>query len=121
MHTSRLRMLTKQTIDYQRKTRVLAAKLPELREKVASLTFKGGSAKVTIQEVKAEEQRFQDLMATVKDLETQVKSYHGLPQDTDLARLELERLRVELRDLSRQRDSMFEGLVERETPRKPRY
>ena len=113
--------LTKQTIDYQRKTKVLAAKLPELREKVASLSAKEGTPKVTIQDVKAEEEKFKDLMVTVKHLEAQVKSYHGLPQDTDLARLELESLRVELRDLSRQRDSMFEGLVERETPRKPRY
>lgn len=113
--------LTKQTIDYQRKTKVLASKLPELREKVASLSAKDGASKVTIQDVKSEEEKFKELMATVKDLEAQVKSYHGLPQDTDLARLELESLRVELRDLSRQRDSMFEGLVERETPRKPRY
>ena len=112
--------LTKQTIDYQRKTKVLAAKLPELREKVASFSADSNS-KITIQDVKAEEEKFKVLMATVRDLEAQVKSYHGLPQDTDLARLELESLRVELRDLSRQRDAMFEGLVERETPRKPRY
>jgi HAUS augmin-like complex subunit 1 len=113
--------LSKQTIDYQRKTKALAAKLPELREKVASLSAKEGTPQVTIQDVKAEEGKFKELMATVKDMEAQVKSYHGLPQDTDLARLELESLRIELRDLSRQRDSMFEGLVERETPRKPRY
>lgn len=113
--------LAKQTIDYQRKTKVLAAKLPELREKVTSLSAKEGASKVTIQDVKAEEEKFKDLMVMVKDLEAQVKSYHRLPQDTDLARLELESLRVELRDLSRQRDSMFEGLVERETPRKQRY
>jgi HAUS augmin-like complex subunit 1 len=56
----------------------------------------------------------------VKDLEAQVKSYHGLPQDTDLARLELESIRVELRDLTRRRDNMFEGLVERESPKKSR-
>ncbi|KAG0647361.1 hypothetical protein D0Z07_7126 [Hyphodiscus hymeniophilus] len=112
--------LTKQTIDYQRKTKVLAAKLPELRDKVASLSA-NASPKFTIQDVKVEEEKFKDLMATVRDLEAQVKSYHGLPQDTDLARLELESLRSELRDLSRQRDNMFEGLVERATPRKPRY
>jgi HAUS augmin-like complex subunit 1 len=113
--------LTKQTIEYQRKSKVLASKLPELREKVASLSAKEGAPKVTIQDVKAEEEKFEELMATVKDLEAQVKSYHGLPQDSDLARLELESLRVELRDLSRHRDSMFESLVESETPKKPRF
>lgn len=112
--------LTKQTIDYQRKTKALASKLPELKDRVASLTASVGTLKITIQDVKAEEDKFKDLMATVKDLEAQVKSYHGLPQDTDLARLELEGVRVELRDLTRQRDHMFEGLVERESPKKTR-
>ena len=113
--------LTKQTIDYQRKIKVLAAKLPELKKQVASLSASTGGSRVTLQDVKAEEEKFKDVVATVKALEAQVKSYHGLPQDTDLARLELESLRVELQDLSRQRDTMFEGLVERETPRKLRY
>jgi HAUS augmin-like complex subunit 1 len=112
--------LTKQTTDYQRKTKALASKLPELRDRVASLTTSTGSSKITIQDVKAEEDKFKELIAIVKDLEAQVKSYHGLPQDTDLARLELESIRVELRDLTRQRDNMFEGLVERESPKKSR-
>ena len=112
--------LTKQTTDYQRKTKALASKLPELRDRVASLTTSTGSSKITIQDVKAEEDKFKGLIAIVKDLEAQVKSYHGLPQDTDLARLELESIRVELRDLTRQRDNMFEGLVERESPKKSR-
>jgi HAUS augmin-like complex subunit 1 len=112
--------LTKQTTDYQRKTKALASKLPELRDRVASLTTSTGSSKITIQDVKAEEDKFKGLIAIVKDLEAQVKSYHGLPQDTDLARLELEIIRVELRDLTRRRDNMFEGLVERESPKKSR-
>lgn len=111
--------LAKQTNDYQRKIKGLASKLPELKERVASLSAAAGTP-ITIQDVKIEEDKFRALMGIVKDLETQVKSYHGLPQDTDLARLELESLKMELRDLTRERDSMFEGLVERETPRKPR-
>jgi HAUS augmin-like complex subunit 1 len=110
--------LTKQTIDYQRKTKALASKLPELKDRVNSLSANLGNSKVTIQDVKAEEEKFKNLLAVVKDLEVQVKSYHGLPQDTDLARLELESVKIELQNLTRQRDSMFEGLVERETPRK---
>jgi HAUS augmin-like complex subunit 1 len=112
--------LAKQTIDYQRKTKALAAQLPELRDRVASLSAISGAPGVRIEDVKAEEDKFKDMMSDVKALEAQVKTYHGLPQDTDLARLELESVRVELRDLTRQRDSMFEGLVERESPKKPR-
>jgi HAUS augmin-like complex subunit 1 len=111
--------LSKQTIDYQRKAKALASKLPDLRDRMSSLVS-AGKPKIRIQDVKAEEEKSKALMVVVKDLETQVKSYHGLPQDTDLARLELERLRVELRDLIHERDSMFEGLVERESPKKVR-
>ncbi|KAG4443144.1 hypothetical protein IFR05_001376 [Cadophora sp. M221] len=112
--------LTKQTIDYQRRAKALSAKLPELRDRVASTSAGSGNSKITIQDVKLEEDKFKSMMETVKELEAQVKSYHGLPQDTDLARLELESLRIELRDLTLQRDSMFEGLVERESPKKTR-
>lgn len=112
--------LMKQTIDYQRQTKALASKLPELKDRVASLSASLGNSKVTIQDIKTEEEKFKNLLAVVKDVEAQVKSYHGLPQDTDLARLELETIKVALQDLTRQRDSMFEGLVERETPRKTR-
>ena len=111
--------LAKRTSDYQRRIKGLAAKLPDLKERVASLSATVGTP-ITIQDVKNEEDKFKALMVTVKDLEAQVKSYHGLPQDTDLARLELEGLRVELREMTRKRDSMFEGLVERESPIKPR-
>ncbi|PBP19737.1 hypothetical protein BUE80_DR009458 [Diplocarpon rosae] len=111
--------LTKQTIDYQRRAKALSSKLPELKDRVVSLSA-GAKTKITIQDVKMEEENFKALMETVKQLEGQVKSYHGLPQDTDLARLELESLRIELRDLTLQRDSMFEGLVERESPKKTR-
>ncbi len=112
--------LTKHTIDYQRRAKALSSKLPELRDRVASLSTGAGSLKITIQDVKLEEEKFKDLMEIVKELEAQVNDYHGLPQDSDLARLEVESLRAELLDLTLQRDSMFEGLVERESPMKTR-
>jgi len=112
--------MIKQTVDYQRKSKVLASKLPELQDRVNSLTGGVDASKITVQDIKTEEDKFRNMMTTVKELESQLKTYHGLPQDTDLARLELERLRVELRDLIRQRDTMFEGLVEKESPKKIR-
>ncbi|CZS92572.1 hypothetical protein WAI453_006688 [Rhynchosporium graminicola] len=112
--------LMKQTIDYQRRAKALSAKLPEQRDRMGSTATGSGPSKITIQDVKLEEDKFKAMMETVKDLEAKVKSYHGLPQDIDLARLELEGLRLELRGLTLQRDSMFEGLVERESPKKTR-
>ncbi len=117
--------IAKQTTDYQRRAKALASKLPELKDRVSSLSQDSRRGKekekITIQDVREEEDKFSASMKVVKDLEQQVKSYHHLPQDTDLARLELEGLRVELQDLTRQRDAMFEGLVERESPKKVRH
>jgi HAUS augmin-like complex subunit 1 len=110
--------LLKLTVDYQRKSKVLAAKLSELKSRVIPLRTGAGNPNITIQDVKVEEEKFAASMATVKELETQVKSYYGLPHDTDLARLELESVRAELKHLTKQRDGMFEGLVERESPQK---
>ncbi|OBT83568.1 hypothetical protein VE02_06936 [Pseudogymnoascus sp. 03VT05] len=114
--------LGKQTMEYQRKTKLLAAKIPELRERISALTASEGTGtiKPTIQDVVVEEKDFRSIEALVKDLEGQLKSYHGLPHDTDLARLELETLRAELTALKKERDGMFEGLVERESPKKQR-
>lgn len=114
--------ISKQNLDNQRKIKVLAEKLQELKDRTASLTAARGkdAPTVTIAAAKAEEDDLGELTTTVKELETQVKSFRGLPYDTDLARLEVERLREELRELSQQRDGMFEGLVERESPQKRR-
>ena len=112
--------LSKQILDHQHKAKMLAAKLPELKNRITSLSAGLGAPKPTIQDVKVEEEKFSALLATVKDLEAQSKVFHGLPHDTDLARLELESVRVELRDLTRQRDAIFEGLVEKESPKKHR-
>lgn len=112
--------LGKQTTEFQRKTKLLTAKLPELRERISTLAACEGTARPTVQDIGAEEKEFRSIEVLVKDLEGQLKSYHGLPHDTDLARLELETLRAELMALKKERDGMFEGLVERESPKKQR-
>ena len=110
--------LGKQTMEFQRKTKLLTAKLPELRERISTLAACEGTTRPTVQDIGAEEKEFRSIEVLVKDLEGQLKSYHGLPHDTDLARLELETLRAELTALKKERDGMFEGLVERESPKK---
>jgi HAUS augmin-like complex subunit 1 len=106
----------KQTVDHTRKSKAITAKLPDMKKQIASLSASNGTPKPTIQDVQIEEGKFRELMSMVRELEASVKSYHGLPHDQDLARLEVETLKVELRDLTKRRDMLFEGLVERESP-----
>lgn len=116
--------LPKQTLDHQRKTKHLAAKLPELRDRLAALAANPAAnsalPKPSVQELKREEERYREQQAVVKRLETEANGFHGLPHDVDLARLELAALREELKELERERDGLFEGLVERESPKKTR-
>lgn len=114
--------LAKQTVEYQRKTKVLVAKIPLLRDRLTALTTSsasGGIYKPSVQDIQALEGKYTQQAVVTKGLEDKVKSFHGLPHDVDLARLELETLRVELTELLKERDELFEGLVERESPKKP--
>ncbi|KAK3313903.1 hypothetical protein B0H66DRAFT_537153 [Apodospora peruviana] len=111
--------LAKQNLEIQRKIRTIATRLPELRDKVASLENSVGMPSPTIDQVQREEQAYLALLAQKKELDAQVKSFQGLPPNTDQARQELESLRTELRRVTNRRNAVFEGLVERETPKKP--
>jgi len=111
--------LAKQNLEVQRKIKTLSARIPELRDKVAAVANSVGMPNPTIEHVKREEEAYLTLLAQKNELHAQVKSFQGLPHDTDQARQELENLRSELRHMTQRRDAVFEGLVERETPRKP--
>ncbi|POS88355.1 hypothetical protein EPUL_000018 [Erysiphe pulchra] len=106
--------LAKQVINNQRKIKEISIKLPELRDRVTSLSFPSSEqSTVTIHDVMSEEKKFNELLRIVQELELEVKSYHGLPHDVSLARIELEKVRAELFKLISMRDNMFEGLVDR--------
>ncbi|KAK0724789.1 hypothetical protein B0H67DRAFT_641293 [Lasiosphaeris hirsuta] len=111
--------LAKQNLEAQRKIKTIAARLPDLREKVTALAGSVGVSGLTIEQIRREEEAYLALLAQKKGLDTQVKSFQGLPHDMDQARQELENLRDDLRRITQRRDAVFEGLVERETPRKP--
>lgn len=108
------------TQDNQRKIKHLTSTLPEMKARLAALSAGSSLPKPGIQDIKRDEEMYMEELKVVKTLEEEVKSFRGLPHDVDLARLELEALRVELRDLMKERDSLFEGLVERESPVKER-
>ncbi|KAL2024784.1 hypothetical protein VTK56DRAFT_5605 [Thermocarpiscus australiensis] len=119
--------LSLQNLSTQRRIKSLASRIPSLRDKAAALShsspFGGSSSSVlppspTIEQVRHEEEAYLSLLAEKKALDAQVRAFAGLPPDTEQARQALDALRAELRRLTRRRDDVFEGLVERETPRK---
>lgn len=119
--------LARENLDLQRKVKTMAAQLPELQDRVAALASsfdnnrRGSVTKLTtIDDVSRHEQAYLDLLAQRKQLDAQIAAFAGLPSDPDLAREELDQLRSQLRRATSQRDAVFEGLVERESPVKRR-
>ncbi|KAK1826847.1 hypothetical protein QBC39DRAFT_292384 [Podospora conica] len=111
--------LAKANLEAQRHIRNLTARLPELRDRVTGLARSVGVPSPTMEQVRREEEAYLALQKEKQALDAQVAAYEGLPADVDEARRELEALRDELRNMTARRDAVFEGLVERETPRKP--
>ncbi|CCF44282.1 hypothetical protein CH063_13735 [Colletotrichum higginsianum] len=92
--------LARQNLDMQRKIKAMAARIPEHKDR--------------------DEADYLNLLAQKKGLDAEVDQFSGLPDDLKTARAELEHLRAEVRAITQHRDAIFEGLVERESPRKGR-
>ncbi|KAG8163169.1 hypothetical protein KVR01_007647 [Diaporthe batatas] len=112
--------LARHNLDLQRKLKAMSKRLPEMQSKLASLARTVGVPEPTIQQVGEEEARYLESLDIRRRLDQQVGEFEGLPADVDRARQQLDRLRDELRTITGRRDAVFEGLVERETPRKAR-
>ncbi|OTA65880.1 hypothetical protein K449DRAFT_391841 [Hypoxylon sp. EC38] len=112
--------LAKQNLELQRKIKGMTARIPELKQQVISLEKTVGLPRLTVEDVRKDEEAYLELLARKKDLDVQVRAFAGLPPDVEAARMELEALRAELRDATEQRDENFEKLVERESPVKSR-
>lgn len=112
--------LAKKNLELQRQIKTMSARLPELSQQVASLERSVGMPSLTVEDVKKDEDDYSELLAKKKDLDAQVKAFAGLPPDVEAARAELEALRTRLRNATERRDAVFEGLVERESPAKPK-
>lgn len=112
--------LAKQNLDLQRQIKAMSAKLPEIGQQIAALEKSVAVPNLTVEDAKKDEDIYLDLLVTKKELDAQVKTFAGLPPDVEAARVELEALRAQLRDATARRDTVFEGLVERESPVKAR-
>lgn len=113
--------LAKQNAELQSRVKAVAGQLPDLRNQAASLEASiGAPSLLTVEEVRQDEQDYLVLLGRKKEMDARVKAFAGLPPDLEAARQELEALRSELRAATQRRDAGWEGLVERESPFKPR-
>ncbi|KAI1333475.1 hypothetical protein F5Y15DRAFT_410345 [Xylariaceae sp. FL0016] len=109
-----------QYLHLQRDSQRMDAKLPELRRQVVKLEKNVGVPRLTVGDVRKDEEVYLDLLSRKKDLDLQLKAFAGLPPDIEAARVELGALRTKLSHETERRDADFERLVERATPIKPR-
>jgi len=112
--------LAKQNLEIQRNVKTMAAQLQEFQYRVAALASTVGFPRPSIQDVARDEEEYMAALQE-KQLDLQMAAFEGLPSDPDLARAELNALRSQLHGATSQRDEVFEGLVERESPVKRRY
>lgn len=112
--------LARQNLDMQRKVKAMSKKVPEMKDKVASMARAVGVPNPTIDQVRQEEEKYLRLLDVKRALDQQLVEFEGLPPNIAMARQQLDALRRELRDITDRRNAVFEGLVERETPRKGR-
>ncbi|OHE98558.1 hypothetical protein CORC01_06179 [Colletotrichum orchidophilum] len=112
--------LAGQNLDMQRRIKAMAARIPELKDRMSTLNQSPAACYPTIEKVAQDEASFLDLLTQKKGLDAEVGQFSALPDDVKTARAELEHLRAEVRAVAQHRDAIFEGLVERESPRKGR-
>ncbi|EPE03679.1 hypothetical protein F503_01937 [Ophiostoma piceae UAMH 11346] len=109
--------LAKLNLELQRKVRAGTARLQDTRERTMA---QNAAPKYTVQQIQEEEALYLELLGYKKVLDRQIMSFQGLPPDKNLARQQLEALRSELVAATQKRDVVFEGLVEKATPKKKR-
>ncbi|OAA54489.1 hypothetical protein SPI_08735 [Niveomyces insectorum RCEF 264] len=113
--------LAKLNLEVQRKVKAGAARLQEAKDRTDRADRAdraGGPPEITVEQIQQEESLYLDLLARKRDLDAQLQAFQGLPPDRDLARQQLEALRSDLQAVTQKRDSVFENLVERATPKK---
>lgn len=112
-----LASLAKQNLELQRKMKAGTTRLHDAKERSSAL---GQPPEVSVQQLENDEATFLGLLEYDNVLMRQVKAFKDLPPDTELAKQQLEALRAELHATTQKRDIVFEGLVEKATPKRSR-
>ncbi|QSS63374.1 InfB (translation initiation factor) domain-containing protein [Histoplasma capsulatum] len=101
-----------QTADWVRGTKILGVKIDEYHNRISTFENIGKNNGLRIEDLMVEEESVVRLRETVKAVEGNVKMFYGLPPNVQEAKKELECIEKDYRNLVRQRDTMFENLVD---------
>ncbi|KAG6002524.1 hypothetical protein E4U21_002999 [Claviceps maximensis] len=111
--------IPKQNLELQRKTRSKAKQISDALER-RKLSPSVPRSPCTLNVVCTEERQLLDLLASRKNLASQVAAFRRLPSHPGKAKNQLEELQKQLRELLAHRDQVFEGLVVQASPHKHR-
>ncbi|KAF2685782.1 hypothetical protein K458DRAFT_430495 [Lentithecium fluviatile CBS 122367] len=114
----------RQTTEQTRQTKLLRTKIREYEDKLAALQSSQGrntttpasknvSSAEAIADMLEQQSALDALRQRVEGLEKGVDEFAGLPADKEAARKEVGKLEVELDNVRRRRDALFEALVGR--------
>ncbi|KAL1891820.1 hypothetical protein Sste5346_007362 [Sporothrix stenoceras] len=109
--------LAKQNLELQRRRKVGTTRLHDAKEKCSAPVK---PPETSVQQLANDEAIFLTLLDYNNVLIKQIKAFKDLPPDTELAKLHIEALRAELHATTQKRDIVFEGLVEKATPKRSR-
>ncbi|KAJ5871486.1 uncharacterized protein N7529_003839 [Penicillium soppii] len=98
--------------EWARGTKTLAIKVAEYQDRITSLERVQPQGP-TIEELVAEEENVIKMRETVKSLQGRLRAFQNFPSDASGARAKYKELESELDQLTQQRDSMVDSLVER--------
>ncbi|KAL4811128.1 hypothetical protein BDV18DRAFT_5724 [Aspergillus unguis] len=98
------------TSEWTRSTKLLSAKVSEYLDRTAALE-RSSNKGTTLEKVILEEEEVSRMLESVKSVETKTRTFHDLPKDITAARARYRELEGELNQLTKERDSMFENLV----------
>ncbi|KAF2198173.1 hypothetical protein GQ43DRAFT_401530 [Delitschia confertaspora ATCC 74209] len=110
--------LQRQTGEAMRQSKNLKSKIREYEDRLSFLSAQQSKTKDSeiggakaVAELLDYQNRLEELSAEVEELEGEMANFANLPADREAARKEVGKLEVELDQLRRRRDGLFEGLV----------
>ncbi|KAL4944820.1 hypothetical protein BDV06DRAFT_68508 [Aspergillus oleicola] len=100
------------TSEWTRGTKLLSAKVDEYQDR-SKVLERNSNKGATLENVMLEEEEVGRMVELVQSLEAKIRTFHDLPKDVPGARAKYQELEREFNQLTQERDTMFEQLVER--------